>query len=156
MFNHTKKWISKNEFYYDEIHGIKYPTVSTIIDIHDFLVDAFRSEGEKVHNGILSDAVLSFSGIKYYMKGKDDKNEDIIIRAAHIFNLFLEEGHPFVDGNKRTGFVVTWLFLLLNGIELHLSSFHYKKHVEKINTWADLSPKDNISEITQWIKHNIR
>lgn len=27
-------------------------------------------------------------------------------------------GHPFVDGNKRTAFVVSIMFLALNGIEI--------------------------------------
>ena len=42
---------------------------------------------------------------------KEEKREDIIFKAAHIFNQFLEAGHPFVDGNKQTGFVILWLFL---------------------------------------------
>jgi len=78
------------------------------------------------------------------------------LTAAQIFNQFLEAGHPFVDGNKRTGFVTLWLFLTMNGLELKLSMFAYKKHLEKINKWADLTDSDNIGEIIDWLKQNIK
>lgn len=154
MLGPTKQWFSKNKFHYDEINGIKYPTKSTIVDIHDFLIETFIKDGEVVHRGLHSDAVLSFSGIKYYMQKKGCEREDIIVRAAHIFNRFLEEGHPFVDGNKRTGFVTLWLFLILNGIQLNTLSFQYKMHLKKINRWADITEDDTISEIIMWIKNN--
>jgi death on curing protein len=36
--------------------------------------------------------------------------------AAYAFGI--AQNHPFVDGNKRTGFVVATTFLLLNGYDL--------------------------------------
>ena len=117
MLRHTKTWLEKDEFEYVEINGIKYPTAKTIINLHDFLVQCFVKEGEEVHEGTMSDANLSFHGIKYYETDKEGKRDDIIFKAAHIFNQFLEAGHPFVDGNKRTGFVTLWLFLMMNGLE---------------------------------------
>ncbi len=155
MLGHTKKWLETNEFEYVEINGIKYPTKKTIISLHDFLVRCFVKEGEEVHEGTMSDANLSFNGIKYYQKDKDEFREDIIFKASHIFNQFLEAGHPFVDGNKRTGYVTLWLFLIMNNLELKISMFGYKKHAKKINKWADLTESDNITEIIDWINENI-
>ena len=36
--------------------------------------------------------------------------------AAYLFHV--TSNHPFVDGNKRTGIMVTLLFLALHGIEI--------------------------------------
>lgn len=38
---------------------------------------------------------------------------------AAAYGYGLSRNHPFVDGNKRTGYVATELFLRLNGYELH-------------------------------------
>jgi len=38
-----------------------------------------------------------------------------IVRLAAIYTAGIVRNHPFVDGNKRTGFVVGILFLELNG-----------------------------------------
>jgi len=40
--------------------------------------------------------------------------EDLAARMA----VGIAKGHPFVDGNKRTAFVVSIMFLALNGIEI--------------------------------------
>ncbi len=81
-----------------------------------------------------------------------------LLRGARIFNKFLQEGHPFVDGNKRTGFVTLWLFLLLNGIRLKLSLLNYKEQAKQIERWADIKMKREnvISEIYLWLDKNIQ
>jgi death on curing protein len=38
------------------------------------------------------------------------------LAAAYAFGII--RNHPFVDGNKRTGFLAAYVFLDLNGIEL--------------------------------------
>ena len=154
MFRQTKKWLEKKEFKYEEINGIKYPTKDTIMYIHDFLIESFIKEGELAHRGLLTDAQLSFEGIQSYQEEKENKQEDIILRGAHIFNQFLQAGHPFIDGNKRTGFVTLWFFLLLNGFTLKVSSWSYKNHLKKFNRWAVATESDNIDEIVRWIKEN--
>ena len=155
MFNKTRKWLEIDQFNYEEINSIKYPTKETIIAIHDYLIETFIKEGETAHRGLISDAALSFHGIQSYQDEKENKKEDIILKGALIFNQFLQAGHPFIDGNKRTGFITLWLFLILNGFDLKISSWAYKKHLKKINKWAMETKSDNINEITQWIKQNI-
>ena len=39
------------------------------------------------------------------------------LAASYAFGLV--KNHPFIDGNKRTGFVVAVLFLELNGCQFH-------------------------------------
>jgi death-on-curing protein len=40
---------------------------------------------------------------------------------AAAYGLGLVRNHPFVDGNKRTGFIAAATFLLLNGCEIEAS-----------------------------------
>jgi death-on-curing protein len=44
-----------------------------------------------------------------------------IMRRASSYTAGIVENHPFVDGNKRTGFVVGVLFLEINGFEFTAS-----------------------------------
>ena len=155
MFNKTRKWLETKEFIYEEINDIRYPTKDTIIAIHDYLIETFIKEGETAHRGMISDAALSFQGIQFYQYEKENKKEDIIAKGAYIFNRFLQAGHPFVDGNKRTGFVTLWLFLILNGFSLKISSRGYKKHLKKINKWAMTTDTENTNDIVLWIKKHV-
>ena len=42
-------------------------------------------------------------------------------KLAAAYGVGLAKNHPFLDGNKRTAFVATELFLLLNGYQLGAS-----------------------------------
>jgi len=88
------------------------------------------------------------------MEKNPDPVEDIIIRGAHIFNKFLEEGHPFIDGNKRTGWATLWIFLAANGIIFFFpNNFRKDDQIKKIEKWADYKEESaNIPEIIEWIK----
>lgn len=44
-----------------------------------------------------------------------------IVKMATAYMSGIVRNHPFIDGNKRTGFVLGVLFLELNGYEFHAS-----------------------------------
>jgi death-on-curing protein len=48
------------------------------------------------------------------------EDHDVILLAA-VYTAGIVKNHPFVDGNKRTGFLVGILFLELNGYLFHAS-----------------------------------
>ncbi len=153
---HLLDWLeTTKEFVPDKKNGIFYPTKEQIISLHDYLITKFQWEGEpNVHPGLQNDGPLDFTGIKYYEEKIDNKWDDLIYRGAKIFNLFLEEGHPFVDGNKRTGFVTLWIFLIINNFRIRFDYLNYQVNYDKIKKWADLNSDDNIYEISEWIKDN--
>lgn len=43
---------------------------------------------------------------------------DLIDEAAALWES-LAQNHPFIDGNKRTAFAVTYTFLVINGAGMH-------------------------------------
>lgn len=158
MWKTLKDWSKKKEIEVEEIKGVLYPTEQTIIKLHDYIIRKLRLDENEIHEGTISTGVLSFEGIKYYFKGSVNKREDLLLRGARIFNKFLQEGHPFVDGNKRTGFVTLWLFLILNGIRLKLSLLNYKEQAKQIEKWADIKIKREVvvREIYTWLDENIQ
>ncbi|WP_244395911.1 type II toxin-antitoxin system death-on-curing family toxin [Beijerinckia indica] len=46
---------------------------------------------------------------------------DLIEEAAALWES-LSQNHPFIDGNKRTAFAVTYTFLVINGMRLTASA----------------------------------
>lgn len=53
---------------------------------------------------------------QHYIYGESD-----IVDMAAIYTVGIVRNHPFVDGNKRTGFVAGILFLELNGYRFRAS-----------------------------------
>jgi len=53
------------------------------------------------------------------------------LAASYAYGL--AKDHPFTDGNKRVSFVVTYVFLALNGYELAIEG------AEALTLWLDLT-----------------
>lgn len=67
------------------------------------------------------------------------------LAAAYAFAI--SRNHPFVDGNKRTAFVVCMLFLSMNGISLKA------EQEEVYRVFLDLAAgKISEEELTDWLK----
>ncbi|HMA83515.1 MAG TPA: type II toxin-antitoxin system death-on-curing family toxin [Candidatus Thermoplasmatota archaeon] len=158
LYVYLAEYLYKNDFRFNVVNNINYPTVETIKNLHDFLVIKYQKDIDKIHTGQYSLAPLQFTGIKYFLESKKDKREDIIFRGAHIFNKFLEEGHPFIDGNKRTGWVTLWLFLAANGY-IFIFPIHEEgsEQARKVEKWASYKENsENIKEIMDWIRRYIK
>ncbi len=60
--------------------------------------------------------------------GGDYLHTDIYeMAAAYLFHIV--RNHPFVDGNKRTGAVASVVFLMMNGMDLHVDEDAFEKMV---------------------------
>ena len=70
------------------------------------------------------------------------------LAAAYAFGI--SRDHPFMDGNKRVSFVVTLLFLVLNGFDIHASD------AECALVWQDLAA-GGMSEarLARWIQDRL-
>lgn len=94
-----------------------------MIQFHDrAFIDAVHAEQLKLHGGApgLRDEGISALGRpqQKYNYGVTDIFE---LAAAYLFGV--AKNHPFVDGNKRTAFVATDLFLYFNGYSLEAEAF---------------------------------
>ena len=50
--------------------------------------------------------------------------------AAHLFHIM--QNHPFVDGNKRTGAMAAFVFLLLNRVTFNASDREFERIVRMV------------------------
>lgn len=88
-------------------------SVDEVAELHRIQVERCGGSDGVRDPGLLASAVAqpqtAFSG--------EFLHEDLFaMAAAHLFHIV--KNHPFVDGNKRTGFVAALAFLELNGLTL--------------------------------------
>lgn len=78
-----------------------------------------------------------------------EPNSDMAsLAAAYAFGII--RNHPFVDGNKRTGYVVMESFLILNNHELKVDA------TEKYLTFISLAEGSlSEDELAQWLRERL-
>jgi len=85
-----------------------YLTVIEVLSIHADQIDRYGGT-EGVRDAGLLESALFRPQTGYYA--------DLIEEAAALWES-LTTNHPFVDGNKRVGFAVTYTFLAINGLRI--------------------------------------
>ena len=80
-----------------------------VLAIHDRLLDLHGGRAGLRDDSLLKSALARPLQHVTYSSGVD------IIDLAMLYTAGIVRNHPFVDGNKRTGFVTGVLFLELNG-----------------------------------------
>ena len=77
--------------------------------------------------------------------GEDDL---VALAAAHAFGIV--RNHPFVDGNKRTGWILARLFLRLNGLDIAFDELTAIRTVETLAA-GELSEE----ELADWLRDHL-
>ncbi|WP_299979044.1 type II toxin-antitoxin system death-on-curing family toxin [Desulfobacula sp.] len=72
-----------------------------------------------------------------------------VVELAAAYGFALTKNHGFIDGNKRTAYVVTRLFLRLHGMDFNIEPIARVFAFEKLGK-GDYSAE----EFTQWLKSN--
>ena len=85
-----------------------YLTVVEVLAIHDDQIDRYGGSAGIRDRGLL-EAALYRPQTGYYA--------DLIEEAAALWES-VAQNHPFIDGNKRTAFAVTYTFLAINGARI--------------------------------------
>jgi death-on-curing protein len=80
-----------------------------VLAIHDQLLAAYGGSPGLRDEGLLQSALARPRQHHAYAHRSD------VIELAALYTAGIVRNHPFVDGNKRTGFVAGVLFLELNG-----------------------------------------
>jgi len=95
--------------------------------------------------GLLASAVARPRNLYAY---EDPKPDIAALAAAYAYGI--AKNHPFVDGNKRTAFVVCLTFLRLNGHDLDASP------EEKYVTFLELAAgRIEESAFADWLRSHI-
>jgi len=87
---------------------------TVILAVHDEQLAEHGGRQDIRDMGLISSALLPGQHLAA------DENPSVFdLAAAYAFGII--KNHPFVDGNKRTGFLAAYIFLALNGWELMAS-----------------------------------
>ncbi len=85
---------------------------SVVLAVHNMMISRFGGADGVRDEGLLESALARPSNIYRY-----DRHAEITQLAAAYAGGIIQN-HPFVDGNKRTGFMAAYMFLDLNGSTL--------------------------------------
>lgn len=91
-----------------------------VLAIHDRLL-ALHGGGLGLPNQELRDRGLLESALARPCQHHAYAGSSDIVEKAALYTAGIVLNHPFVDGNKRTGFVIGVLFLELNGFDIKAS-----------------------------------
>lgn len=119
-------------------------SIAEVVYIHSVLIERFGGASGLRDLGLLESALArpfqTFDGNELY--------EDPIQKAAAFIESLLVN-HPFLDGNKRIGYVIMRLYLMEMGFDIHASQDEKYEFVIQI-----ASGQLKFAEITQWIRQH--
>jgi len=114
-------------------------------EIHKILIEQFGgSQGVRDKAGLESALSRPFQTFD-----NKDLYPDVLSKAASLIESILNN-HPFVDGNKRTGYVLLRLFLLNNGYDISATQSEKYEFVMSI-----ASGKSSFEDIRSWLQIHI-
>jgi len=110
-------------------------------EIHKLLINRFGgSHGIRDLNGLESALTRPFQTFE-----NKELYPTVILKAAALLESLLVN-HPFIDGNKRLGYTLLRLFLLLNGMDINAPQ---KDRYEFVVSVA--SGKKDFDAIAEWL-----
>jgi death-on-curing protein len=116
-------------------------TVEEIIEIHENIIDKYGGESGVLNRGILEFAVDWVNS---------HPRKSIFWKVAVLMREIIS-GHPFVDGNKRTGFEVADTILKAKGYKFTASQDEILEFILELA----MKGKD-IEEVVKWLKSNTK
>ncbi len=122
-----------------EVH---YPSVQDVIDIHEIMILHYGGSSGLRDAGLLESALASPRQTMF----DQELYPDLAAKAA-ILLIGLLKNHPFVDGNKRTGFITLLRFLEMNDCTLSATEDELFEFILNI-----ITAKANKDEATLWIR----
>ncbi len=125
--------------------GIRFLTIKQVKAIHQQQILSFGGSSGILDEGKLESAVFRARNLFNYNK------EATIYDLAASIGWGIANNHAFVDGNKRTAFVVMAVFLQINGIVLIASE------VDVVNIMlAVASSQISQEQLSDWLRESSR
>ena len=123
---------------------IEYLNVEQVLAAHVALIKRYGGSQGIHDQGLLESAVFRPQASAFCQEAYPT-----LFEKCAVLGYSLIQNHPFLDGNKRTGFAAMHLMLLINGYDLTSTT-------EKEITMAEniASGKMDEPEIAQWLKQH--
>ena len=117
-----------------------YLTVPEVLAIHDDQIERYGGSPGVRDAGQL-EAALFRPQTGYYA--------DVVAEAAALWES-LSQNHPFVDGNKRTAFAVTFTFLAINDYAVTADEYALLKFLIPLYERSSL----DFDKLEKWLRVN--
>ena len=122
-----------------------YPSKDDVLDIHDDTLTAFGGAP-----GLRDEAALDRALARPKQSFEDEEFfPDDITKAAALFESLIN-GHPFVDGNKRTACAVLFAFLAVNGHELDVDDDELEAFALRV-----AGGRPTVDAVADWIRDHV-
>ena len=119
-----------------------FPTVEEVVSLHDSQIREFGGSMGLRDMGALESAVLR-PQMGYY---------DSVLEEAAALLESLAMNHPFADGNKRTAFAATEIFLRLNGSFIDCDSQEAYDHFMQLFETNSF----RFAELHSWLEEHVQ
>jgi death on curing protein len=118
-----------------------YVTVVEALAIHADQIERYGGSAGVRDQGLLEGALFR-PQTGYY--------SSLIEEAAALWES-LSQNHPFVDGNKRTAFAITYTFLAINGARLTASASETETFLLNLYSTGTF----NFARLSRWLHENV-
>lgn len=126
----------------------RYLTVTDVLALHVSVMEGMGERPSPLRDeGLLESAVLKPQMAAYY----EDAD---LARQAALLAVGISQNQPFVDGNKRTGYIAAVTFLRVNGRPFTGDPLDLAKELEAVATRTD-SLDEAIARFEQWLREHI-
>ncbi|HEV8634399.1 MAG TPA: type II toxin-antitoxin system death-on-curing family toxin [Chloroflexota bacterium] len=129
----------------------RHLSLGEVIALHEQVMERmgatpapFRAGGE----GLLESTVMRPRMAEYY-EGAD------MIRQAALLAIGISQAQAFLDGNKRTAFAASRVFLRVNGYRQAAASLEMAKELEAVATRAD-SLEAATARFEAWLRADVK
>ena len=112
------------------------------LTLHDLLLAEFGGPSGVRDEALLDSALARPQQIFHY-----ETPDLFILATAYIYGIL--KNHPFIDGNKRTAFMIGFVFLARNGKPLNAPEAETTQAILDLTTGTLTE-----TEFTHWLKKN--
>jgi len=121
---------------------IQYLSLEQVLAAHAALIKRYGGSQGIFNQGLLESAVFRPQASAFGQEAYPT-----LFEKCACIGYSLIQNHPFIDGNKRTGFAAMHLMLLINGYDLTSTAKEEITMAENIASGKMQEP-----EIVQWLK----
>ena len=119
--------------------------VKEVEQIHELLINTFGGS-----HGIRDLPALESALARPFQTFQEKELYTTVVGKAAALIESILVNHPFIDGNKRTGYVVTRLFVINSGFDINASQDEKYEFVMKI-----ASGKIDFDQIAEWLSKHL-
>ena len=117
--------------------------LESVLALHELVVADYGGDASICDAGRLQSALARPTHLFSY-------GEPTLARLAAAYAVRIVQGHPFTDGNKRTGFMAAAAFLELNGLTFEASEVEVV-----IKTLGLAASEISEAEYGQWLAKSV-